>query len=513
MADTPRVLRRALLGLVAAVIGALSWTLRRPEAPKAAPTEASGPSVSKGETLTRGLVFRSFKEGKAVFVLEADTSIGKEETGFQLGGVKLTFRYTAQGKEGSADIVADECTYEPRLPRAVFRGGVVLRSEDGFELRTESLTYRGDKSVAKTEDHAEFARKAFSGSSTGFVYDGERDELELPADARVRIADEGQVPTEIRSGKAFFARTDGTLRFEGGVHVAQGEDTLRSERLLLSFDLETQALARAIAVDDVVLDTTGRQAMPGLAPAAGGGPRHLEARKVTLGFRSDRSIEEVIAQTDVDLVLLPGPGEPNERRRIRAGDHLILDSDEQGRITAVRGKANRGEEGISLEVQPLARGGAVQTVSCFRFEARLDPESGEVRGAQFFENVVFTRGKQRATGRRARYTGGDDPALVLQGGPQVEDEHGRLTAQAIRLETSSGNVRAAGEVRHILQTKGETLFSAKDAPTLLTSGKFSSSSRSRTATYSEGALLRSGKDEVRASTIVVTEDASGRREL
>ena len=132
---TTRALRRALLGLAIGVIAAVAWTLRRPE-PRRAPSPEAAPALrsAKDETRTTGLVFRSFKQGDQSFVVEAETSVGREETGFRLGGVKLTFNYTARGRRGTSVITSDECTYEPKTPRALFQGHVVLTTDDGFEL-------------------------------------------------------------------------------------------------------------------------------------------------------------------------------------------------------------------------------------------------------------------------------------------------------------------------------------------------------------------------------------------
>src|SRR5262249_56155276 len=117
----------------------------------------------------------------------------------QGGGGEAKFTYGAGGKRGRGVIVANECLFTPAQQRAVFRGRVHLTTEDGFELKSESLVYRGDKSLAKTADPVTFSRKNTSGSSTGMEYRGEEGHLSLPADAYVRIESEDGPATEIRS--------------------------------------------------------------------------------------------------------------------------------------------------------------------------------------------------------------------------------------------------------------------------------------------------------------------------
>jgi len=511
---TLRALRRGLLGFALTVVVAVGWTLRRPGARVARSLQASPmPRVGKEETRTTGLVFRSFKQGSQSFVLEAESSVGREETGFRLGRVRLKFNYTdnskGTGRQGTSTIASDECDYDPKIARAIFRGHVVLKTDDGFELGSESLTYRGDKGVAKTDAPVEFRRKDISGSSRGAVYSAQDGAVELSADVKVRILGEGGSPAEIESRQAFLDRADGTLRFEGDVHATQGRDALRAERLVLSFEPETQVVLRAVAAGGVDLRTQGGTSMPGLLPTEGKGPRELKARKLDVAFRSDRSVEQIIAQNDVDLLLLPGPGEPRDRRRVKAARHLIFDCDGQGRVVAVR-----GQKDVLLEAEPLEKGGLVRTVRCRRFEGEIEPDTGKVKTADFAEEVVFTRAGQRAAGSQAHYDG-TASVLTLTGGPEVEDERGTLSARTIALGTESGDVKAEGEVRHVLKSrKGHPgLFGSGGALTFLSCRAFSSLSKARTATYSGDGLLRSGKDEVRAETIAIQEDASGRREL
>src|SRR4029453_2677798 len=175
-----RVLRGGLLGLALLVIGAVGWSLKGRPSPASTPSPlpSSAPTISKEDTRTTGLVYRSFKEGKEAYVLEAESMVGREQEELNLRQVKLTFGYLADGEKQKAAVTGDECAYSPNIQKAVFKGHVRVTTEDGFELSTDTLTYRGDKGTARTNSSAEFKRKDMSGSSTGIVYSAVDDRVE-----------------------------------------------------------------------------------------------------------------------------------------------------------------------------------------------------------------------------------------------------------------------------------------------------------------------------------------------
>lgn len=93
-----------------------------------------------------------------------------------------------------------------------------------------------------------------------------------------------------------------------------------------------------------------------------------------------------------------------------------------------------------------------------------------------------------------------------------EEEGSELQAEAIDIGTTSGDIAARHSVRHVLH-KRPGLLGTKDEPAIMTSRFFDYAAESRTAKYREEALLRSGKDEIRASEIRVREAGEGKRRL
>ena len=77
-----------------------------------------------------------------------------------------------------------------------------LTTDDGAELATEQLIYRGDKKLAKSELATAFKRGTLSGTSKGFEYQSEEGRLDLQADVVIHVTPQGRPPLDIRSASA-----------------------------------------------------------------------------------------------------------------------------------------------------------------------------------------------------------------------------------------------------------------------------------------------------------------------
>ena len=510
---TTRGLQRGLLVLVAGVIAAVAWSIRKPaplpsvSLPPEAAAGAAGTSVGE-------LVLRRFKGEHEGFVLKAKKTLSQEgaETRFQ--GVDVEVHYVARGEPGTAHITADECRYTPAGERAVFQGAVRVVTEDGFELESESLLYRGDKGLVKTADAVRFKRKNVSGTSTGMEYRAEGGEARLLADAFVRIAAESGPATEIRSERAAAGRDEAILRFEENVRVVQGDDTLTAGKLAVNLNPELTAAYRAVASGDAVLRTSGTTPLPGAkgTPQARG-PRVLKGGRLDVWFRDDHSLKEATAAPDAELVLMPGPREARETRRVKARV-LAFRFDEQGRLAEMQARKD-----ALATVEPL-RGPKeqVRSVSAGNLVAQLDPETGEARTIDFETRVVFKDGTRSARARNARFEGARD-TLVLTGNPQLSDtaDGSVLKAKTIEIVSNTGDVAARDQVRHTRPARtsggGGGFLSSDTAPTVIVADRFDYASKTKRAVYESGALLRSGKDEVRAQTLVLEETAPENRRM
>ena len=509
---TTRLIRGGLLVgmavLAAVVTRSLSSRTTRPAASSSPSAEESPTTATRMEGFTH---FR-MEMGETKFSVRAKSYTGKEGEEMHLQGVEVQFTYMARGTPGTSTITADESIYTPTLQKAVFRGNVQVVTEDGFVLDTASLVYRGDKNLSRTDDPVRFRRKDLSGSATGVVYDAAARRLELLADVVLRLQDPDNPPMDIKSARAVFERQDGLLKFIDTVEVVQGGDRLTAGRFLVNIADDTQAVYRAQAVDNVNLWMGGGNLVQGLAPgSAGRGPRHLAGKKLDLWFRPDRTLQEATAGPDAVLTIRPGKGDPPEKRILKAR-FLAFAFDERGKLSELR-----GQKDSSFVAEPVPPSKASpRTLTCQSFIARVDPATGEPALIEFTKDVVFVEGTQRATAEKA-YLDGAKSALFLQEGPSLADsaQGSKLTAKVIQLATRSGDVEAHDDVRHMLDKPGAQggLLGGKGGSTLLAADRFEYTASTKLASYRKSALLRTGKDEIRADEIRIQEMAGGKRRL
>jgi LPS export ABC transporter protein LptC len=333
---TPRRLRLALVAGMLATLALVGANLRRPATAPAPPPPQDAPSALPR---MQGFEYRGYKADRESFVLRADRYEGKEQEELRLGGVEMDFTYVSRGSQGKGRVRSNEGRYAPAQQRAVFRGDVVLTTEDGLELRTPMLIYRGDRGVARSDDPVEFKRGQLSGSSVGMDYRSEDGFLELREQAFLRIEGDAVTPaTEIRGGRAQVERGDDELRFSEGARVDRGRDTLVSQRLVLGFSWEEQRVYRVLAVEDVRLELAPGEALPGTSGAtAPRGARQLECARLEMTLRPDRSLERALAVGDARLTILPAAHEPREKRILWA-DALSFAFDDAGRLERVVGQ-------------------------------------------------------------------------------------------------------------------------------------------------------------------------------
>ena len=498
---TPRAVRHAraaLLGLVLVVGASVAFTFLRSRSAVTATPEPPAPPEGPTSARADRFEYKSFKGEKEGWFLRALSMVGQEQEDVRLRGVDLTFTYMAKGQPGKGRIVSDEALINPAKQQGNFQGHVVVTTDDGFDLHTESLLYRGDKQLAKTDAPVQFKRKDTSGTSTGMTYNAGEGRLELLADVTLRIQDEDNPATDIKAAHALLVRPEGSMRFDGGVRLTQSGDVLTADRFEADFGSD-QTIYRARAIENVVLDSKSGN-VPGTAPAPGGqGPRHLTCRKLDLWLRPDRSLEQAVAAPDGDLTMLPGPKDPPEKRRLQARA-LTFRFDEQGHLYELEGQKDSG-----FDTDPIPPAKAVpRRLRCQSFLARVNPATGDLSDVEFRREVAFQQPPQKATAENASYDGASGVLTLRQGPEMVDDEQGsRLRAGAIDLNTRTSDFVARRDVHHVLRRKGggQGLLMGGAEPALITSTLMDYTDATKTARYQQNALLRSGKDEIRAPEI------------
>ncbi len=502
--------RQGLLGVVVLLTIAIALSLRRPPtlAVAIAPAEGTPPS---GTTMG-GVVLRKFVEGTEKYVVKARAMTGQEKGQMHLSGVEVTFPYLGQGKRGTGIVTADECVYDPDRQRASFRGRVKVTGEDGLVLETETLEYHGEVGKARSDDPVKFRRGSLSGEAIGAEYRAEEEAVDLHAAVRLRVEREGFPPTEIEGGRAEVRRLESAVRFSGGVTVTRAAEYLESHELNLEMSADFEKIDRAVAIEEVTARAGSATLGGGKSPAGGEGSRMLRCRRLDTWFRENGQPRDATAVKNAELVLAPAGKGPREIRRVQ-GHHLTFRFDEEGRVEVLEG----GPNGL-LSASPVAGSRemveARRSVKADSFTIRFDPETGGVVTADFRINVEFAEPGRQAWAQSAVLDEAKS-SMLLTGGPRVRDEGAGsdLRADAIEFDTRSRTLAARENVRHTLPARRDASESPPAGPALFLSRYLDYDSATKTARYRENALLRSGKDELRAPLIVVTERPGGLRHL
>ncbi len=474
-------------------------------------------------TTIRDMAASSFEGGAQKLQVKARDS--RQEAGgtWHYEGVEVTFPFVAREKESRATITSDKCLYDPHREQAHFRGNVHMVTDDGFDLTTESLEYFGREGRVATKVEVQFALGTSSGRARGAEYRTADDVLELKSEVRLRFEDEDGGPaTEIASERARGSRRTRVVNFGGGVEVRQGGRVLRARRLQLILDEEMESIRRAAAINDVELRTRGSGDLAGIALPPGG-ERVLRSRRLNMDFRPGGDLSRAVAVNRAVLEVLPGPGDPPEKRRI-AGRLIEFVFDEEGRLVRVQGRSEgrrRNPEAgpVVLTTEPVRAGAGVpRRVECRSFTWNLDPATGALRTAQFRKSVAFTEPGRKGWAERADYDEGSQKLWLRGGAPRIVDEGdgSELQAQEIAVDTGTGGVVAIGGVRHAVRrgpegAQGGMLGGSE--PAVLVSRRFEYDAQQKRAWYRENALLRSGEDEVRAPLIVLEDPGPGQRRL
>jgi lipopolysaccharide export system protein LptA len=264
----------------------------------------------------------------------------------------------------------------------------------------------------------------------------------------------------------------------------------------------------------VVLRLAGGELLPGLpAAASGAGIREVRADQLDLDLKPEGTPRDVAASGNASVTLLPQPGEPRERRTLEGGV-LGFHWNKAGVLTEIHGQRDTR---FLAEALPPARGPA-RSVKSRRMLARLDPETGRVREIDFEQDVELERGGQRGLAPHAVYSGEQQLLSLLDKATLVDAPAGtRLDADAIEIFTRTGDMRARYNLRYTVEPQpgggAFGLFQSKGEPVFVSGLGFEYSAETKTARFFQGALLRSGRSEVRAREIRIRDAEAGRRRL
>ncbi len=544
---------RALLAvLLVALVAGVGWYVSRDRAQGDAvvPSTRTDPQAQTeiaGDELTRT------ENGQVVFRM-------KYERGYSYadGRVKmLKFTGTfARGGHAPMDVTADEADlmlksgagldYE-KFDELHMRGNVVMKAGDELYLATDEAHYNDLTGIMETDKAATIKRGQMSGSGTGVTFDRERSVIWLLADAKVKMATDGQGTLDVTSARAGLADAEKYMRFEenvrmnrdgrlietdsalanmtpdgkgitslelrgnsritGGASGDGGVPNMAGDDITITYNPETGLLERA------VLDRTARLDLPG------GGGRSLAADYIDLGFAGDgATLTALDANGAVELKIPAAGDEP--ATEIRAPR---LES---------RGSAGKGLEratftgGVEFREQAPAKAGREAIDRLGQSESlvlRLAGGFDEIKDADFKGNVRFRDGDVNAEAPDARY-GVDTDRITLRGGTggtsvaRVVQEDGTIQARKIDLTMNPRTIAARDNVKSTLKPgarkdrkEPRPSILEDDQPVNITAKALDYDSKTERAVYTGDARLWQGDTVIQAETIVL-DDKSGNLE-
>jgi len=383
------------------------------------------------------------------------------------------------------------------------------RRGEGMQLETSDILFERDSGKVSSEKPVVLRFARGSGTADGILYDPQRENVTLKKNVRMEIepAGKGRAPALKLSGGALeFRRKENLLELAGPVRAEQGGETLTAGKMKLRLNQKMHP-ARAVASGNAQIfageakgagfvkaerveaefsaagaiqkivaegDVRGESRTSGKNGAetnvsaqqaemiwaerdgasepaeailrggvkwsavAAGVSRNVSTQALLIKFApvaGKRRVRLAEAET-------LGPGEvavsgPNERARVRAAK-LTARFDEQNRLTALRGSG-----GVEM-ARSDGNEAATQTSTAQSFAAEL-AGGGEWKTIDERGDVKFAEDGRRATADQAQLSRATHE-ITLEGAASVEDAAGRLQAHRIRVNETSGEMQANGDV-------------------------------------------------------------------
>ena len=466
-----------------------------------------------------------------------------------IDGVEVTVA-EREGRPGFV-LTGNEASVDENQTAVELSGTVTFRSGDGLEAATEHASYLDAEGIVRMPGEATFTREGMRANGRGADYDRSRDLLRLLDAARVDLTTD-DASTQIRSGSATLAQTEGYMEFEGGVDIDAGTRHMQAERARVSFRDDTSDLE--------TLELLGRSRIRGDSRVAGE-LREMSATTITLAYgESGQQIEQAVLVGRAVVELYGADGAPGARISGQSMDVELAPDDGGVRSVATR-------RGVVLELpatptQPTQHiraetlrmtgaaadgledaefAGAVEyretrqsngtdltrIVRADRLDAALTDGMSTLDSTRFHGSVTFEDQDVTGEADEALYlvAEGIMELLTVEAGgqtPRVVDRRGSVQAETIRVTLDGPEIDATGSVESVLTTAedegdGENVQpSSRDAlkrprlldasePVLVTAAGLFYDDTTAVATYTGSAHLWQDDTEFHGEEIVLDE--------
>jgi lipopolysaccharide transport protein LptA len=442
---------------------------------------------------------------------------------------------------------------QPPNVDVAMKGSVQVTSSDGLVLETGEATYVDREGVVKAPGPVAFTRNRMSGTAVGMTYDKNRDVLWLLDEVVIHNqADEkGQDGADIEAGAAGLARADKYMRFERGVTIVRGGQTIKSDGgvayltpdeqrvqmlelrgssrvagtpnadgglknmaardMNLTYGEDGKTLQRAVLAGDAAID---------LAGTAGGAGRRLSAQFIDIGLGPDGTVVTALLARD-RVVLELAADKTTPARTIKSGALLGSGTPAAGLTDAAFSEGVEFRETPRPPAKPRVAKSSTMSLA-------LKNGFDSIESARFFGGVQFEEGAMTASSREARYEIAAG-TLAMAGAhektgrqPHVVDEQATIEGKAIAIVLDGQKISATDSVKTEMRDTAQpgerrgADAAARRRPSLLKPGKpvYAISDRltydgaTSHAEYTGNAQLWQGEMRIKADEIVV-DDQSG----
>lgn len=536
---------RLAIGLFAvafAIWVALAFKRRQPPAttpPTVAQTDPNAVVESTGGRLVR---YKGTHEDVVVAF--------QRQLTYQNGATRLTgVTVTTQPKSGGRSFVitGKEGQVGDNQSTIKLDGDVRLKASDGLTAATEHASYVDAQGIVDAPGPGTFTQGRLSGSGIGLTYDKNRDMLTVANQAVVHQAADahGAGELSISAGGATIARKENYIRFDRGMHLARGGQTIEADNGVATLSADGKHIQS--------LDLHSGAHIGGATGDASGGLKALTAHDMTLQYApGGEALQHVTAVGDASIELAGGRGQGD--RKILANTIDVALGADGSTLTALTAQGSvqvslpsagatrtmtadlftqSGENGgapkrghFSGNVRYREQGTAgYRAVNAASADLAFAADSNDIDRAEFSHNVHVATDRVEATAAVASYLPRDG-AFKLSGSeagapvPHFATERISVDAKAIDVTLTGPKVKASGNVKSVLQPpKKDAKSGAKDdakmpamlkqdQPVNVTGADLDYDGTASHAVYSGKAQLWQGETTVKGTTITI-DDKSG----
>jgi LPS export ABC transporter protein LptC len=519
----------------------VGWQLRpRVAAPQHTPSARTDPSSVVEVT---GGQLERFRGPRHDVRVEFQKQYGYQGS-TKLSGVKIIT--DERGGKRTFTVTGNEGQVAENEAVLTLDGNVRVSASDGLTVQAEHATYDSRDGFVRTPGPVQFSRGRTRGSGVGMNYDKNRDILVVLQQAVLSIApdDKGAGGAEVTSASAVFARNDNYARFENGVRIVRGSQTIEAinavaylgddgnridtldlrdnarvsvteaaagalqslsgSTMNLKYGPDGQALEHAMIVGNALVQLAGN---------AGSGGRQITASMLDIGLAPDGSTPiSLIAREKVQLAIPAEAGVPAR---------TIQSANLETKGAAGRGLTNARFYG-SVRFLEAGRTGS-RAARAETLDVTLKPGMSGFEDARFARGVRFEEGKLVATSAAARYdldkgtlnlTGSEAGAPV----PRVVNEQIAVEAATIDVTLEGPKMKATGSapdrVKSVLHpapkdaapgTNAVKMPSMlkQDQPVNVTGAALDYDGTISRAAYEGSALLWQGDTSIKGETLVI----------